>query len=521
MHLDVPAKVINPAVPGPVTLQSCWLAETIRLREEHWGPLADADEVRQVRRMNGNATTRVLLRARLLGQREHLDTLVARWQTGAVTALSVLVIVAAIAGAGTALGALGDGSRPVNVLWALGALLGLHALTFIVWLLAFVIPAGSASTGLGRVWLWITRKVAHGPDSALVPQALMNLLARSGSLRWLFGCVSHLIWLVALAAALLAMLTVLSTARYHFIWATTLLDPERFVQLTRVLGWLPSHLGFGLPDPAAVLQSDGSQPLPAAVQVQWSVWLIGLVVVYGILPRLLAWLLSVAMMLAARKRLRPDLQLPGYAGLADRLSPDAPSVNEYAARAAPHEPRIATGLVNLNGRSGAVMLALELPDDLAWPPARRTPSSPDAGAADAGAAHAAAGHAGMGHTAAADTGTADACAAHAASAPITDAGNLDSRLQRNQVLDALAETPATRLLIACDARQTPDRGTLALIAELSAKAGQTAVWLMRNDPPGAPLREAQWTRRLQDAGMAPGVIWCDADNAFAWLEAKV
>ncbi|WP_262345068.1 DUF2868 domain-containing protein, partial [Bordetella pertussis] len=27
-----------------------------------------------------------------------------------------------------------------------------------------------------------------------------------------------------------------------------------------------------------------------------------------------------------------------------------------------------------------------------------------------------------------------------------------------------------RLLIACDARQTPDRGTLALLAELSDKA---------------------------------------------------
>ncbi|WP_129559734.1 DUF2868 domain-containing protein, partial [Bordetella pertussis] len=30
-----------------------------------------------------------------------------------------------------------------------------------------------------------------------------------------------------------------------------------------------------------------------------------------------------------------------------------------------------------------------------------------------------------------------------------------------------------RLLIACDARQTPDRGTLALLAELSDKAAQT------------------------------------------------
>jgi hypothetical protein len=485
MHLDVPGKVINPAVANPITLQGCWLAETIRLREEHWGPLADTDEVRQVRHIGGTITERVLMRARLLGRRDHLDRLVARWKNGAVTALVALVIVAAIAGAGTALGALGDGSRPVNVLWALGALLGVHAITFVVWLLAFVVPAGSASTGLGRAWLWITRKLAHGPDAALVPQALMNLLARSGSLRWLFGCVSHLIWLVALAAALLAMLIVLSTARYHFIWATTLLDPARFVQLTRVLGWLPSQLGFGVPDPAAVLQSDGSQPMPAAVQVQWSVWLIGVVVVYGAAPRLLAWLLSISMMLSARKRLGPDLRLPGYAVLADRLSVDAESTGNRAVPDHLHAPHIAAGLASLTDRSGAVILALELPDDLAWPPARLTRVPSDAFLS-----------------------------------AVTDAGNLDSRIQRNRVLDALAETPATRLLIACDARQTPDRGTLALIAELSAKAGQTGVWLMRHEPQSEAPREAQWTRCLIAAGMAPGVIWHNAENAFTWLGAQ-
>ncbi|KAG1541035.1 hypothetical protein G6F50_014280 [Rhizopus delemar] len=128
---------------------------------------------------------------------------------------------------GVALGALGDGSRPVNVLWALGALLGLHALTFLLWLASFLVRA-SAMTGLGRLWLWATRKLARGPDGALVPQACLLLLARAGALRWLFGAISHLLWLAALCAALAALLAVLSTASYRFIWATTLLAPDTF-----------------------------------------------------------------------------------------------------------------------------------------------------------------------------------------------------------------------------------------------------------------------------------------------------
>ncbi|WP_262358980.1 DUF2868 domain-containing protein, partial [Bordetella pertussis] len=64
------------------------------------------------------------------------------------------------------------------------------------------------------------------PDAALIPQALLDLLARAGALRWLLGAVSHILWLAALCAALATLLIVLSTASYRFVWATTLLQPE-------------------------------------------------------------------------------------------------------------------------------------------------------------------------------------------------------------------------------------------------------------------------------------------------------
>lgn len=133
-----------------------WLAETIRLREEHWGPLEDADAVRQARTGPDALEDRILLRARLLAQREGHDQLVTRWHQGAVFSLAVLLLVAVLIGSLSAAGALGDGSRPVNVLWALGALLGVHVITFLLWLASFALrPTGA--TGLGRLWLWATR----------------------------------------------------------------------------------------------------------------------------------------------------------------------------------------------------------------------------------------------------------------------------------------------------------------------------------------------------------------------------
>src|SRR5690606_14094390 len=225
--------------------QAHWLAETIRLREEHWGPLEDAEAVRQVRQGPNRLEDRILLRAQSLGRREGLDELIGRWRQGAVISLLPLLLIVILIGAGAAAGALGDGTRPVNVLWAIGALLGLHILTFLLWMASSLLPAGQA-TGLGRLWLWATRKFARGPDAALVPQALINLLARAGALRGLLGCVSHTLWLAGLGAALITLLAMLSTASYRFVWATTILQPDTFVFLTRLLGWLPAQLGFAI-----------------------------------------------------------------------------------------------------------------------------------------------------------------------------------------------------------------------------------------------------------------------------------
>ena len=56
---------------------------------------------------------------------------------------------------------------------------------------------------------------------------------------------------------------------------------------------------------------------------------------------------------------------------------------------------------------------------------------------------------------------------------IKDAGILDSRESRQKLLEQMSRFPPARLAIACDPRRSPDRGSLALIAELARNATST------------------------------------------------
>lgn len=83
--------------------------------------------------------------------------------------------------------------------------------------------------------------------------------------------------------------------------------------------------------------------------------------------------------------------------------------------------------------------------------------------------------------------------------------------------EALATTPAERLLITCDAAQSPDRGTLSLITELAAYARHCAVWLS-----GARDSErlAHWREALAAIDLPAGALFENRDAALSWLEAE-
>ncbi|HET19586.1 MAG TPA: DUF2868 domain-containing protein, partial [Chromatiales bacterium] len=314
------------AVPHALTpLESRWLAEVVRQHEAAGTPLEDRDVLPRVLEAPPEAEARILRRAELLGEREGWRAAITAWRGHARTTLLVLALIALASGFGAAIGVMGAGGRPVNVAWALSSLIGVHLFSLALWLVGMTAGGSNGGALLGRAWWWLSDLLgALGTGrkrDAAVGGALLNLLAHHGLLRWVTGAISHLLWLAALLGALAGLLVALALQRYAFVLETTILPSEVFVALTAALGWLPAQLGFAIPDAGMVRASGEGLPQDEAARLAWSSWLVGCVVVYGILPRLLLWAGCQLWWMRGRSRLRLDLGLPGYAVLRARLLP--------------------------------------------------------------------------------------------------------------------------------------------------------------------------------------------------------
>ncbi len=430
-------------IPRPL-----WLAETLRLREERDGLSEDSEACRLTRAAGGSLAERIQARAALLAQGSGLLAALQRWQYASTLALVLLAIAAILGGGGLAFSALGDGSSAVNLPWALLCLLGLNLLTLAGWLLGLLLPAGNLPS-FGRLWLSLGQRLDREADWSPGPAWLL-LVERAGLLRRTLGLYSHGLWLLTLTSALLMLLALLTTRRYEFVWQTTLLDAGSLAALVDGLGRQPALLGFPHPDASQLL-------LPASDEAGrrlWAQWLLGALLVYGLLPRLL-------LLLACLHRPLPtgllDTSLPGYARLRERLLPEHQPLGVIDPD--PQLPPPAPASLPMHAPAqGRWLLGIELEPRSDWPPAL-------AGAGDAGI--------------------------------------LDDSASRRRVLQQFTAAPPQRLLIACDPRRSPDRGTLALLGELARCAGDTRIWLLPAAD-GAVLdaeRLADWQAALQQAGL--------------------
>lgn len=456
--------------PGPAalsTLDRLWLCEAVRLTEAHGGPLDDAEANRRAIAAGGDLGQRIETRALWLAERDGLVEALRRWRQALTLAALALLVLAVLAGASLAFGALGDGRQPVNVFWALGSLLGLHLVSLLAWLVAQLLFRDKGAA-LGRLWLWLSERLAREARVAHLGAALASLLQRRRLEPWLFGLATHAFWLAALSSALAMLLVMLSARHYAFLWETTLLGPDTFVSLTQALGSLPGLLGFSVPGPEQIVASGASSPADDLARRAWAGWLIGVLLVYGLLPRALLALFCLWQWQRGRARLALDLAAPDQASLRERLQPSSEVLGVWDPAPATL-PHASAGQVETG--SGALLVAIELDDDLDWPPP--LPSG------------------------------------------VASAGVLDSREQRRQLLEQLTRFPPQRLAVACDPRRSPDRGTLALIAELSRCAAQTRVWLLQ--PQAGRALDAE---RLQDWHDAVGGLGLPfADSApLHWLE---
>jgi hypothetical protein len=439
-------------------LSDAVVTEAIRWAEQP-GPLDDAQAMRTaLSRGNSSSTTtdhraQITARALALGERIGLAAELARARQWAPWILLGLVALIVAAGLGLAGNVVGGGERHINVIVALVSLLGLHAITLLLWLAGLWLPGAFNGASLGWIWLSLTARVAGGKrgQAPLLLRAATGLLTRARLLPWAFGLVSHGIWALSFAVVLAAMLFALAFRSYTLSWETTILDPAFFVRAVQLLGWAPAQLGFPVPDAATVLA-----PAPgAAGQRSWALWLTGCIVVYGLLPRLALVLWSALVWRRRRGALQPDWQAPYYRRLADRFAALAPPaiVDADPGRTPADLP---AGLAPAALRDGLVVVGFELPPDLPWPP--------------------------EGLPAAAEVRRIDGSAS-----------------ARRALLDLLAQAHPRSVLLVCHAASSPDRGTERFVRELLAHSGECRLWLAGAGP------AQRWTDWLRDTGLAPRV----------------
>lgn len=454
------------------SLKDYWITETLRLREEHWGPIEDTTLLHQIRHSQEPVSQKIIQRAALIAKRDGLAATIDKWRGNARLAFWAMALLAMLTGIGMAASALG--TAHVNLLLALVALLGLHAITYLFWLLSFLAPY-HGGTLLGQAWLWLGKKLARGPDATLAPQAFINILNQNNGLRWLLSAISHGIWVVIMATGIITLLALLAARQYTFGWETTILPASSFVSITQGIGFLPHLLGFSIPSADIIQQSSGLQTAGPASQAIWSSWLIGAVMVYGLLLRLASLLLCLWKTRQAIHQIQIDETLPAYAGLVDRLSAhsehievDAPAPALQTARRNTHPALAPAG--------SPLVVGLELSPRAPWPP-------------------------------------------FTLPATVHDQGKLESREQRHQLLAHMSRQTVPALLIVCDAAQTPDRGTLHLITDLSNLASRTDIYLQTGHDT-AENRLELWKERLQQAGFGIEQLHDTQKTLPQWIQAS-
>ncbi|STZ76544.1 DUF2868 domain-containing protein [Bergeriella denitrificans] len=422
------------------------LAELVRILEEdgHVFP-ADPEQVTEaMRAVEGGFEQKIIRRAEMVDRNRMLAGSLAQVRAASFW-LWVVVASMMFAGGFSGTYLLMD-SQGLNFFLILSGVLGMNTLMLLIWLLSVGLRLKPGRMAFSPA-LWL-----RGRDP--VNQALLRLYAdewRKPAARWLLGATSHSLWLATLSGMLVSVLLLLLVRQYTFGWESTLLSNAASVQAVAWLSWLPAKLGFAVPDAAAVLQGRLNNHIADAAA--WSGLLVGSMLVYGIFPRLLAWLVCKILLRAGQSRL--PLEKPYYQNIIRRWQVRVVDADTQQERVEAVAPKIHI--------SDAPKWAVTL--DAPW--------------ADADWFR------------------------HALGQDWADGGVLADRDDAAAWLERM-QTQPMQLLIGVRAAQVPDRGILRQLVRLAeaAQGGAVVQLLAESDADSLTERLAQWQAALAERGIA-------------------
>lgn len=444
-----------------------WLAEAVRLS---LADTTDPEAEYQARQLDAGAEQRVLRWAAVAAERSGLRQALLLWRQRLVLLVIVLAVLALAGGFTTALTVLGDGERPVNILWAVGALLGLQLLMLALWLAGMLIRSDGALGG--RLVFWLSARLSGGGNKSLF-RSFFLINSRTSLTPWWLAVISHSLWMAAMLGALAGLFWALALRSYVFIWETTILPAEVFAQVVEVLSVTPQWLGFAMPEPSGIVDITAARA--DEVRRAWASWLTGQVLVYGVIPRFALLIMSGIRISFATRRMRLPLNNPEWSDLRRRLMPeDGLRAVTDPAPARPGQARIHPNeQVDITARA---LIAFELSPVHPWPPAGLPPG--------------------------------------------VQTFRVENRQDRQQILDALTDLAPARLLLVCDASISPDRGTLHWFVSAGNLAGDTVVCLLNHEL-ASDERMAVWHEVLSEIGIRSDAISVSLPQALNGLGAVV
>lgn len=430
------------------------LVELVRILEEG-GFIFSGDPVQAteaLRRVDGSTEEKIIRRAEMIDRNRMLRDTLERVRAGSFwlwVAAAMFTFFTGFSGAYLLMD-----SQGLNFFLILAGVLGMNTLMLAVWLATLFLRVK-----VGRFFsspaTWF-----RGKDP--VNQAVLRLYAdewRQPSVRWKIGATSHSLWLCTLLGMLVSVLLLLLVRQYTFNWESTLLGDSSSVRLVEMLAWLPSKLGFPIPDARAVVEGRLNGNIADARA--WSGLLVGSIVCYGILPRLLAWAVCKIFLKTSQSKL--DLEKPYYQAVIRRWQTQIVDADTRRETVSAVSPKIVLN----DAPKWAVMLETEWHEGT-WFEGRLAQEWLDKGVA----------------------------------------------ANREQVaaLEAELKQKPAQLLIGVRAQTVPDRGVLRQIVRLSEAAqGGAVVQLLAEQGLSDDLSEKleHWRNALTECGAA----WLEPDRA--------
>lgn len=424
--------------------------------------------------------TNLLSRARhLIGDHRLSETLERTPKLIRMT-LSAACLVAIILGAIAALSAVST-SGTINIYWLLLVLVGFNWLSIALWTLGMTVKASQLTGGiLPRISTWGAQLINRQQSAQASSGAAWLRCHFAGKVgRWRYSQLTQQLWLLYLGAGLLALLLALMAKQFDFFWGTTLLTDSNFTALTRTLGYPLQAIGLDTPSDQMVLETriGSGAPLTAEHRSHWAQLLLGTLLLWGLLPRLLLWTLSSLMLRLSRNAFSLDYYLPYYVQLRQVLKPDHGPGEIVDPDTAPS--KTASDSTLTAERSDAVALA-GIPESALWVAIELKPSSrwPT-------------------RSQAAPPGTLE----------VIDRQSLEQATQH------IEEHRTSSLAIAVSGDRAPDRGLERTIMALADAVGNVWLTLLRNEDEKliANERLEAWFRLAQRCGIP-------ADNVVSATE---